>query len=126
MRNTPYITILSTILMLSLVSAWLLYSYLDPEKNLPVAYSTMGLALGLGFASLSGLLLYLFKRIYYRGIVSPAILHGSVRQGFLMAVCAIGLVIFFKLGILSGRTGGLLVFIVFLFELMIQSIVEES
>ena len=71
--------------MLSVISAGLLYSYLDPEKNLSVAYATMGLALGLGVASLSGLFLYAFKRVYYRGIVSPAILHGSVRQGFLIA-----------------------------------------
>jgi hypothetical protein len=53
MRNTPYITILLLILILSTVSAGLLYSYLDPEKNLPVAYTTMGIALGLAVASLS-------------------------------------------------------------------------
>jgi hypothetical protein len=126
MRNTSYIIILCAILLLSVISAWLLYSYLDPEKNLSVAYATMGLALWLGLASLSGLTLYAFKRVYYRGIVSAAILHGSVRQGFLIASSAIGLVIFFKLGILNWRTGGLLLFIVFLFELMIQSIVEDN
>jgi hypothetical protein len=45
MRNTSYIIILCAILVLSVISAWLLYSYLDPEKNLSVAYATMGLAL---------------------------------------------------------------------------------
>ena len=86
----------------------------------------MGIALGLMIASFVGLGLYLFKRVYYRGIVSPAILHASVRQGFLIAGGCIGIVIFHKLGILTMRTGGLLFFIIFLFELMIQSIVEES
>jgi hypothetical protein len=86
MQNIPYITVLVTILSISSISAGLLYSYLDPERNLPVAYTTMGIALGLGLASLTGLMLYFFKRIYYRGIVSPTILYGSVRQGFLIAL----------------------------------------
>jgi hypothetical protein len=39
---------------------------------------------------------------------------------------AIGLVVFFKLGILNWKTGGLLLFIIVLFELMIQSVVEDN
>ncbi len=85
MRVSPYITLLSIILSCSGVSALLLYLYLDPEKNLTVAYATMGLALGLAVASFMSLLLYFFKRVYYRGIVSSVTLHASVRQGFLIA-----------------------------------------
>ena len=55
MSASPYITLLSIIFSCSGVSAILLYLYLDPEKNLPVAYTTMGIALGLMIASFVGL-----------------------------------------------------------------------
>lgn len=125
MRITPYITTLFIILILSGVSAFLLYMYLDPERNLAVAYWTMGTALTLAVASFSGMFLYFFKKVYYRGIVSPHTMHSSVRQGFLFAGGLLGLAIFHKLGILNYKTGGLLLFIIFLVELMIQSIIEE-
>ena len=125
MRFSPYIITLFIILVLSTASALLLYFYLDPERNLPVAYGTMGTALTLGVASFSGIFFYFFKKVYYRGIISPKTLHSSVRQGFMLAIGFLGIAIFFKLGILNYKTGGLLLFIIFLVELMIQSITED-
>ncbi len=108
--------------MLSLISGTLLYFYMDPERNLPVAYAMMGTALYLTSASFITIVLYIFKRIYYRGIISASTIQSSVRQGFLFACGLIGIVVFNKLGILAWRTGTLLFFIIFLFELMIQSL----
>lgn len=125
MRFSPYVSTLFLIFVLSMISSTLLYLYLDPERNLAVSYATMGTALTLGVASLSGILLYLFKKVYYRGLISPEILHASVRQGFLIAASLLGIAVFHKLGILNAKTGGLLVFILFLLELMIQSIVRD-
>lgn len=125
MRFSPYITTLFLIFILSVLSATLLYLYLDPERNLTVSFATMGTALTLGVASFSGICIYAFKKIYYRGLISQEILHASVRQGFLIAGSLLGLAVFYKLGILNEKTGGLLIFIVLLIELMIQSIVRE-
>lgn len=125
MRISPYVTTLFIIFILSSISALLLYFYLDPERNLTIAYSTMGTALTLSIASFSGMFLYFFKKIYYRGLISAGTLHSSVRQGFLLAFGLLGIAIFHKLGILNYKTGSLLLFIIFLMELMIQSIVEE-
>jgi hypothetical protein len=47
MRISPYVSILFLILILSGLSTTLLFLYLDPEKNLLVAYTTMGTACGL-------------------------------------------------------------------------------
>jgi len=126
MRFSPYITTLFLIFVLSTISATLLYLYLDPERNLTVAYATMGTALTLGVAAFAGIVLYSFKKVYYRGIISPEVLHASVRQGFLFSASLLGLAIFHKLGLLNLKTGALLVFIIFLVELMIQSIVQED
>ncbi len=112
------------IFILSMSSASLLYLYLDPERNLMISYATMGTALTLGVASFSGIVIYLFKKIYYRGLISPEILHASVRQGFLVAGSLLGIAVFHKLGILNAKTGSLFVFILLLIELMIQSIVS--
>ncbi len=125
MRFSPYVTTLFLIFILSIISSTLLYVYLDPERNLAVSYVTMGTALTLGVASISGILIYLFKKVYYRGLISKETLHASVRQGFLFAIGLLGIAIFHKLGILNFKTGGLLLFILFLLELMIQSIIRD-
>jgi len=125
MRFSPYVSTLFLIFVLSIISSTLLYVYLDPERNLAVSYVTMGTALTLGVASISGILIYLFKKVYYRGLISKETLHASVRQGFLFAIGLLGIAIFHKLGILNFKTGGLLLFILFLLELMIQSIIRD-
>ena len=125
MRFSPYVSTLFLIFVLSIISSTLLYVYLDPERNLAVSYVTMGTALTLGVASISGILIYLFKKVYYRGLISKEILHASVRQGFLFAIGLLGIAIFHKIGILNFKTGGLLLFILFLLELMIQSIIRD-
>lgn len=122
MKSTTSLSILFLILVLSMFSGTLLYFYMDPERNLPVAYAMMGTALYLMSASFITIVLYIFKRVYYRGAVSMTTMQSSVRQGFLFACGLIGIVVFNRLGILAWRTGGLLFFILFLFELMIQSL----
>ena len=125
MRFSPYVSTLFLIFVLSIVSSTLLYLYLDPERNLAVSYTTMGTALTLAVASISGILIYFFKKVYYRGLISKETLNASVRQGFLFAIGLLGIAIFHKLGILNVKTGGLLLCILFLLELMIQSIVQD-
>jgi hypothetical protein len=78
---------------------------MDPEKNLPIAYVTMGIAGTLFIASFLSIFIYFIKKIYYRGIVSPKILHSSIRQAFFLALSGLGLVVFFKFGVLTLKTG---------------------
>ena len=125
MKSSFSLSILSVIFLLSFISASLLYFYMDPERNLPVAYATMGVALTLCCTSLLSLVLYFFKRIYYRGMVDASILHTSIRQGLLVTLGLVGVVAFERLGILTWKTGGLLFLIAFLFELMIESMSDD-
>lgn len=126
MKTGSSLLVLTIILLLSITSATLLYFYVDPERNLVVAYATMGIALSLASMSIISMILYFIKRVYYRGIVTVSALHASIRQGCFVTAGLVGLVAFQKLGILNLRTGGLIFFILFLFELMIQSLSEET
>lgn len=121
MKKGPFL-ILWIIFLTSSLSAALLLYYLDPDTNFSVAITVMATAVFLASASFSSIVFYAFKKIYYRGEIHPGVFHASVRQGILFALVGLGLVAFHALGLLTPRTGGLLVFIAMLVELMLESV----
>ena len=125
MRAKSSLLILSIIFFSSVLSASLLLFYLDPESNFTVAFSTMGTAILLGIASGVAMLLYIFKKIYYRGEAMHTVVPSSVRQGTLIALAAVGIGALNAFSLLNYRTGGLFLFILLLFELMIASVTKE-
>lgn len=121
MKKGPFF-ILWIIFLTSSLSAALLLNYLDPETNFKVAFTVMGAAVFLAGASFSSIAFYSFKKIYYRGEIHPGVFFASVRQGILFSLVGIGLVALHSFGLLTPRTGGLLVFIALLIELMMESV----
>jgi len=82
-------------------------------------------AILLTVASGVAMLLYAFKKIYYRGEAMHTIVPTSVRQGVLIALAAVGIGGLNAFSLLNYRTGGLFIFILFLFELMIASVTKD-
>lgn len=104
MKANTSLLILWIILVTSALSGTLLFFYLDPESNLPVAFSIMGMAIFLAASSFSAMALYLFKKIYYRGEVHAGTLRASVRQGVVLAAALMGILTFNAFGLLTMRT----------------------
>jgi len=122
MKINTYLFIVLLILLTSSTSVWLLWFYMDPEKNMTVAMTAMAISALLMFTSLFGLFLFLFKKIYYRGEVYTYHIYSSLRQGFLAAVFTLCCIGFFDYGILNYSTlllsGCLLIFL----ELMMDTL----
>ena len=79
MKHGPFL-ILWIIFLTSALSSTLLLFYLDPETNFPVALTAMGTAVFLALASITSIVFYGFKKIYYRGEIHPGVFYASVRQ----------------------------------------------
>jgi hypothetical protein len=124
MKKNIYLLTIFIIFLSSTASALLLFFYMNVENNMTVGLSIMGTACFLAGSSFLALALYLFKKLYYRGEVYIQTIHSSVRQGLLLASLIMGLIAFYSLGVLTLKTGALLLVIIILFELMIQSMSE--
>ena len=86
MKIKAYLLTVFLIFITSLISALLLLFYMDPETNKLIAIITMGLACFLASGSLLSLLIYFFKKIYYRGEVYVHTVNSSLRQGIFLAL----------------------------------------
>jgi hypothetical protein len=84
MKSKTSFLILWIILFSSVLSAALLLFYLDPESNFTVAFVAMGVAAFLAVSSSLALVLYGFKKVYYRGEIHEGVFRTSVRQGILL------------------------------------------
>ncbi len=125
MKKHIYLLTIFIIFLSSMTSALLLFFYMNVESNMTVGMTIMSIACFLSGSSFLSLIIYLFKNLYYRGEVYIHTIHSSVRQGVLLTGGSMGLVTFYSLGVLNIKTGGLLVVITILFELMIQSVSEN-
>lgn len=125
MKKHIYLLTIFIIFLSSITSALLLFFYMNVESNMTVGMTIMSIACFLSGSSFLSLIIYLFKNLYYRGEVYIHTIHSSVRQGVLLMGGSMGLVTFYSLGVLNIKTGGLLVVITILFELMIQSVSEN-
>jgi hypothetical protein len=122
MRITPYVILLLLIHATSLLSVYFLYRYMDIERDIVLAVGAMGIAVFLAVLSLTGIVLYGIKRVWYRGEVSFATLMSSVRQGALFAIFLIALAAFYRFEIIQISTVGLLVSTIVCFELLVGSL----
>ena len=80
MKIRVYLLVLFLIFLTSLISALLLFFYMDIETNVLVGYVTMGLAVFLSSSALLAIFVYFFKKIYYRGEVYVHTVNSSLRQ----------------------------------------------
>ncbi|OIP54095.1 hypothetical protein AUK10_01560 [Candidatus Gracilibacteria bacterium CG2_30_37_12] len=125
MKKHIYLLTIFIIFLSSTISVLLLFFYMNVENNLMVGLTIMGIASFLASSSFLSLLIYFFKKIYYRGEVYISTIHTSLRQGILFSLSSMGIITFYSLGVLNPKTGGLLIVIALLFELMIQSVSQN-
>ncbi len=125
MRLSSALVILSLILLSASLSAYLLFRYMDVERDFMLAFGSMGLAIFLAISSGIGIVLFFFKKIRYRGEVFFSTLVDSVRQGAIFAILCIASVAFYALDIFQVSTVGLLASTLIFLELMISSMGEE-
>ncbi|MDD2487161.1 MAG: hypothetical protein PHS92_02235 [Candidatus Gracilibacteria bacterium] len=116
-----YIITLIIIFITSIISALLLFFYMNIESNIKVSYATMGTATFLSISSFLTLIIFFFKNIYYRGDIYIRNLSSSLRQGVLMTSFILGNIVFMATGVFSYKTSLLLFFVIFFIELIFQS-----
>jgi hypothetical protein len=58
---------------------------MDPTTALVMAFSLMSMAVFLASSSLTSLVLFFLKKIYYRGDVNISTIHASIRQAILLS-----------------------------------------
>lgn len=87
--TSVYLVTLAIIFLTSSISMLLLFYYMDPESNIKVAITTIGIATFLTLSSFLTLIIYFFKKIYYRGEIFISHLNSSLRQGIFMTIFAI-------------------------------------
>ena len=117
-----YILVLSIIFVTSVTSALLLFFYMDVESNMKVGFTTMGTAFFLSISSFLSLIIFFFKRIYYRWEIYIRNLNSSLRQWVLLSSFVLWNIIFEATWVFSYKTAVLLFVIIFFIELIFQSI----
>jgi hypothetical protein len=80
MKKHIYLLTIFIIFFSSITSALLLFFYMNLENNMVVGLTIMGIACFLAGSSFLALIIYLFKKLYYRGEVYISTIHSSVRQ----------------------------------------------
>ena len=84
--------------VLSWVTFFLVLSYLDPYEHTIIAMSTLVISFILGISGTMSLIIYFFKKIYYRGEVYLFHVVHSFRQGFFVSLFLLWCVIFVIIG----------------------------
>ena len=116
-----YLLTLVIIFMTSIISTLLLLFYMNVETNLRVWFVIMWTAIFLSLSSFLTLLIFFFKKIYYRWDIYVRNLNSSLRQWVLLTSFLIWNVIFKSTWVFTYKTSLLLFFVIFFIELIFQS-----
>lgn len=119
-----YLLTLFIIFLTSLLSMILLFYYMDPESNLSVAIATITTASFLSLSSLFTLVIYFFKRIYYRWEMFISNLNSSLRQWILLAWYILWVITFYSVWVYNLKTAILLLISLIFIELIFQSMTD--
>ena len=116
-----YMLTLGLIFITSLISALLLFFYMNIESNLRIWFATMWTAIFLSLTSFLTLMIFFFKKIYYRWEIYIRNLNSSLRQWILLTSFIIWNVIFRATWVFTYKTSLLLFFVILFIELIFQS-----
>ncbi len=119
-----YLITLLLIFLTSWISMILLLHYMDPESNLKVALATMWVAAFLTFSALLTLIIYFFKKIYFRWEIFMTHLNASLRQGIFITWYALWIIVFIWMWVYNIRTAALLLIALLFIELIFQTITD--
>lgn len=122
MKKNFLLLVLFAIFVISFITFLMIFNYLDPYENRIIAIISMAIAFFFSTTSISTLVLYAFKKIYFRWQVFIHHLMTSFRQGVMIAFFALGLWIFTSIGAPVFMSGFLLSVILICIELFIKNI----
>jgi len=121
MRKKILLLIILSIFILSSLTLFFIINYLDPYKNELVSVVTLTITVILLITSFFSIVLYIFKKIYYRWEVFLDHIFSSLRQSFLFSLFFIWVVVFQIISVLSFMTVFLLFLILIFLEMMFQN-----
>lgn len=121
MTKKLFLLIILSIFLLSSTTLFFIFHYLDPYRNEFVSVVTLGVSVLLCITSFVSILLYIFKKVHYRGEVFLSHIFSSLRQAFLVAIFFLGAVLFKIIGVFSFATLWLFILILIFIEMMFQN-----
>jgi hypothetical protein len=122
MKKRFLLFLIFIIFVISFITLILILNYLDPYVYKLIAISSVIFTFVLAFSTFSTLILYFFKKIYYRWRVYIYHVLTSFRQSFFMSLFFVWFTFFYIIWASLWLTGFLL-FILFVFlELFIQNL----
>lgn len=122
MRKKILLLTIFFIFCISFLTLFLIFNYLDPFRNKMVSIVTLSLTSSLFITTFLTLVLYIFKKAYFRGEIFISHIFSSLRQSFLVNFFLWGIICFYIFGVFSFVTIFLLLLITVFFELLFQNI----
>ncbi|MGE4444466.1 MAG: hypothetical protein AB7E37_05755 [Candidatus Altimarinota bacterium] len=121
MTKKLLLLIILAIFFISFTTLFFIFNYLDPYRNEMVSVVTLTISFSLCITSFVSMILYIFKKVYYRGEIFLIHIFSSLRQAFLISMFLVGIVLFKIIGVFSIATVGLFILILIFIEMMFQN-----
>jgi len=122
MRKKFLLFILFAIFVISFITFLMILNYLDPYENRIIAIISMMISGVFSITSISTILLYAFKKIYFRGQVFIHHVMTSFRQGLMIGIFFLGIWVFSSIWAPLIASGFLLFIILICIELFIKNL----
>jgi len=122
MKKRFLLLIIFIMFLFSSITFFLIFNYLDPYQYKIFAITSIIFTFILWFSSISTIILYFFKKIYYRWRVYVYHVLSSFRQWFFSSIFIVSMIFFNLIGASLLITGMLLLIILLFLELFIQNL----
>jgi len=122
MKKSFLLLILFLIFMFSSITFYMILNYLDPYDNKILAVIFVTFTFMSSISTFLALLLFFIKKIHYRGRVELYHIKTSFRQGFLVSLLLLWVIVFWILNAPVLILTVLLFIILILLELFIQNL----
>lgn len=121
MTKKFFLLIILSVFFISSLTLFFILNYLDPYRNELISIFTLTFSVVLSITSFLSILLYIFKKAYYRGEVFLAHIFSSLRQSFLFSLFLIWIVLFKIIWVFSLVTIILFTIIIIFIEMIFQN-----
>lgn len=121
MKKKFLLLLILIIFIISWITLFLIFNYLDPFRNILVSVITLTLTFCITLTTFLTIIMYFFKKIYYRWEIFVMHIFTSLRQSLLISIFLVLIISFFRYWILSYVTILLLFLIFVFFELLFQN-----
>ncbi len=122
MKKKILLLTLLFIFFVSLITGILTVLFLDPYRDILVSIMTLSITFVLFWTSFFSIVLYFFKKIYYRWEIFMQHIFSSMRQGFFITAFFVWVVIFHNMDILHISTVFLYCIILIFLEMIFQNL----